>query len=430
MLWCVGIWFSDDPRPRADWSRFGLVSGAVEGDVVPPRRGRARHTRVVMLLENNAYEADVRVRGEAESLARAGYHVTVVAPRRDGRSSRGEAIGVHIERFRLPEFRLGQAGFVLEYLIAAFQLHGRGLRHLVAGAQIVHLHNPPDIFFGLAGLARLVGRRAVFDHHDLTPEMFEAKFGTRRMRRILLALERASLRSCSVVLTANESQRAVAMGRGGVGAERVVVVRNAPPDAILEARVPPRSGVLDDPVVIFVGEMGAQDGVHELPVMLEHLVRRCGLGGARLVLVGRGPERAELEARLQRQGLSQHVTFVGQVPHAAVFDHIAAADVCIDPSPQTDYNDRSTMIKIAEYLAVGRPVVSHALTETRRTAGDAAVYVDGGGGEALADAVAALAGDPDRRAQMGRVGRERVVGLTWSASERALLAAYARLAPP
>jgi glycosyltransferase involved in cell wall biosynthesis len=384
-------------------------------------------TRVVMLLENNAYEGDVRVRGEAESLAPAGYDVTVIAPRRGARRGRADVGAVHVERFRLPELRLGSAGFVVEYLIAAVQLHARGLRHLAGGAQILHLHNPPDIFFPLAAIARAMGRRVVFDHHDLTPEMFEAKFSTRRLRRVLVALERATFRCASVVLAANESHRLVATGRGGVAAGRVAIVRNGPPDWVLGSHVPPRPGALDDPVVIFVGEMASQDGVHELPVMLEALVRRHGLAGTRLVLVGRGPEQAELAAALRARDLEAHVSFVGQVPHAAVFAHIAAADVCVDPSPRTDYNDRSTMIKIAEYLAAGRPVVCHALTETRRTAGDAALYVEAAGGEALADAVAALARDPARRAAMCELGRGRAAGLTWGASERVLLAVYARL---
>ena len=387
--------------------------------------GDARATRVVMLLENNPYERDVRVRGEARSLARAGYDVTVVAPREGSGTRMLE--GVRVESFRLPELS-GAAGLVVEYLVAAMQLHARGLAHLLRGADVVHLHNPPDILFALAAVARLMRRDVVFDHHDLTPEMYEAKFGNRRLRRILLALERATFRGATAVLATNESHRSVAIGRGRVAPERVTIVRNGPPAAVLDHHDPPRPGALDDPVVVFVGEIGRQDGVHELPAMLDALVRRHGLAGARLVVVGGGPDRAAVEAGLRARGLSARTTFTGRVPHHVVFEHIAAADVCVDPSPSSAYNDRSTMIKIAEYLAVGRPVVAHALTETRRTGGDAVLYAEADGGDGLAAAVATLAGDPERRARMVERGRERAAGLTWEASERALLGAYETLA--
>jgi glycosyltransferase involved in cell wall biosynthesis len=378
-----------------------------------------------MLLENNPYELDVRVRSEAESLARAGYQVTVVAPRARGWRPRRRMIGeVHVEEFRLPESGGGAAGFVLEYLVAAVQLHLRGLRHLLGGAQVVHLHNPPDILFGVALAARALGRQVVFDHHDLAPEMVEAKFGTRRLRPVMIALERVTFRCCSVVLAANETHRSVAIERGRIAPENVTVVRNGPPAAAFRAHTPGRTGVLRDPVIVFVGEMAAQDGVHELPVMLDALVRRHGLAAARLLMIGRGPERDALEARLHELGLNGQATFTGQVPHADVFALVASADICVDPSPPTDYNNRSTMIKIAEYLAVGRPIVTHALTETRRTAGDAALYIDEPGGEPLADAVAQLATDPERREAMISRGRERAADLGWDASERALLGVY------
>lgn len=383
--------------------------------------------RVVMLLENNPYELDVRVRGEARSLAAAGYDVTVLAPRAPGTPARAVLDGVRVERFRLPEARGGALSFAAEYLVAAGQLHARGLAHLVRGADVLHLHNPPDLFFGLGALARLLGRAVVFDHHDLAPEMTEAKFGSPRLRRAMLVLERATFRVSSAVLAANASHREVAVGRGGVDPARVTIVRNGPPRTVLDRRSPGRDGALADPVVVFVGEMAAQDGVAELPDMLAALTTAHGLPGARLVLVGRGPMRAELEAAFAARGLTEQVTFTGQVSHDEVFGLVAAADVCVDPSPPTPYNERSTMIKIAEYLAVGRPVVAHALRETRRTAGDAARYVSEPGGAALAAAVAELAADPLQRTTMVARGRARARELTWDVSERALLAAYATL---
>jgi glycosyltransferase involved in cell wall biosynthesis len=120
------------------------------------------------------------------------------------------------------------------------------------------------------------------------------------------------------------------------------------------------------------------------------------------------------------------VEFVGFVrDRALLVDILSSCDVCISPEPMNPLNDQSTLIKIAEYMAVGKPIVAFDLSETRVTAGEAAVYAHTI--EEFASAIAELLEDPERRGRMGRLGRERVLeSLTWAASERSLLAAYDR----
>jgi glycosyltransferase involved in cell wall biosynthesis len=387
-----------------------------------------RRPRVTMLLENNPYPQDVRVRREAETLRDGGWDVHVIAPRAAGQPARETLDGVRVERFRLPPEREGAAALLLEYLVANVQLHVRAARALLGGARVLHLHNPPDTLFPAGALARALGRAVVFDLHDLGPELFAEKFGGRLVERVLRALERWTARVASVVVTTNESARELVCARDGVAAARVRVVRNGPPAATIVAQPSLRDGVLRDPRLLFLGSMESQDGVDELPALLGALRARHGLAGATLTCVGEGARRAALAAAFRAAGLGGAVTFTGQVPHADVPPLLAQADVCLDPAPPGTLNDRSTMIKVAEYLAAGRPLVAHPLLETRRTAGAAAAYA-APGAAGLADAVAALCADPVRRRALAAAGLARARELTWERSAAELLDVYAGLVP-
>jgi glycosyltransferase involved in cell wall biosynthesis len=383
--------------------------------------------RVVMLLENNPYPQDVRVRSEAESLVAGGHRVTVVAPRATGQPRRDLIAGVAVRRFRLPSTPASPLGFVLEYAIANAALHLAGAVELLRGASVVHLHNPPDTLFGVGFLARLLGRDVIFDHHDLAPELFEAKFGSARVGGLLRRLERLTFASATLAIAANESHREVARGRGGMAPERIVVVRNGPPPAAFEAATAPCGGALADPHLLFLGSMESQDGVDELVPLLGLLASEHGLRGARLTIVGEGSRRAPLMSAAARAGLGERVRFTGLVPHAAVPALLAAADVCLDPAPCTELNHRSTMIKVAEYMAARRPVVAYPLLETQRTAGEAVAYARCGDLASFAAQIADLARDPERRVRLALRGGERARALGWDASEERLLAAYATL---
>src|SRR3954454_7529828 len=243
--------------------------------------------RIAMLLENNAYPADVRVRREAQSLVRAGHEVTVLAPRAAGQPRAEVVEGVRVRRFRLPAESGGVLGFAAEYLTAAIALHAGAVGELARGATVLHLHNPPDLLFPAALLARALGRKVVFDHHDLFPELVEAKFGAGPLVAAARACERATFAVADRVLAANESHAEIARERGGKRTDDVVVVRNGPRSADL-AEPGGRSGALEDPHLVYVGAVADQDGVAALPGVLRLLAAEHGLPGARLTVVGDG----------------------------------------------------------------------------------------------------------------------------------------------
>ena len=408
-----------------------LSQGEEEAAGIPAREGLAgrqvdvKSLRIVMALENNAYPDDVRVRAEASQLAREGHEVLVLAPRRAGQS-RAEVIdGVRVRRFWSPEGQ-GIAGLIVEYTVAVPQLVIRVVAALLRGTQVVHLHNPPDLLFPAALAARILGRGVVFDHHDLAPELFADKFGNGRMVAVLRACERLTMRSATVVLAANESHRRIAVERDGVPPARVAVVRNAPRRETIVADAVTRPGVLRDPRLCYLGSLGAQDGVRLLPEVLSRL-RSAGYR-PHLLVVGDGPGRAWIAALAEERGVADAIEFTGHVEHERVPALLSRADICIDVAPGTALNHRSTMIKIGEYLAAGKPVVSFALDETLATAGDAILSVPCDLPDELVMAIVRLSRSEELRKRLAQAALARAREITWERSADALRNAYALVA--
>lgn len=386
-----------------------------------------------MLLENNSFPEDVRVRNEASALTEAGFEVTVISPAKEGRFNRATIDGVRVYRYPNPPEREGSLGYVVEYawsmVFTAILMGVVGLRH---GFDVLHAHNPPDTFVLLAAPFKLFGKNFVFDHHDLSPEMYRAKFrdgGSRSVELALLALERLTFRLADLVISTNDSYKAIAVERGRVPAERVAVVRNAP-DLDRVRRLDPDSALREraKTIIGYVGEMGHQDGVDYLLRALDHLVHGLERTDVLAVIVGRGDALPELEKLAIELGLADHVWFTGRISDGDLMRYLSTADICVDPDPSNPFNDRSSMIKMTEYMALGKPIVAFDLPEHRVTAGEAAVYARPNDVLDFAQKIAELIDDRDRRTEMGSLGRARLEKeLAWSLQEERLIAAYDQL---
>jgi glycosyltransferase involved in cell wall biosynthesis len=141
--------------------------------------------------------------------------------------------------------------------------------------------------------------------------------------------------------------------------------------------------------------------------------------------MGQGDSLANLKQMTRELKLEDYVEFTGYIPDAELLANLSAADICADPDPSSPLNDVSTWIKIMEYMAYGKPIVSFDLKETRYSAQDAAIYVKPNDERAFALAIAKLMDDPGLRSQMGAFGRARVEGeLQWNCVGRNLLSAY------
>jgi glycosyltransferase involved in cell wall biosynthesis len=394
-------------------------------------RPHLRDCRILLLVENLSVPFDRRVWQEAVALSAGGAAVVVICPRGDDRDRDAYEVrdGIEIHRFAPALAQAGAVGYVREFAVAFVRM--RSLVRRVAGSRgfdVVHAANPPDLLLWTAWLLRRRGARFVFDHHDLAPELYLTRFGRRGLAyRALLGLERATFRIADVVISSNESYRKIAIERGGKAPSDVFVVRNAPDPQVFHPGTPrPALRRGKRYLLGYVGMMGPQDGVDLALEALAHLRRRRDDWQA--VFAGDGDARPGLEERARELGLDDAVEFVGLASQAEVLELLSTADVCLSPEPSNPLNDRSTMMKVAEYMAMKRAVVAFDLPETRWTAADAAAYAPSGDVVAFAIQVDTLLEDEDRRTRAGEVGRERIVTLlSWEHSVRALDASYARV---
>ncbi|MBM4255358.1 MAG: glycosyltransferase family 4 protein [Deltaproteobacteria bacterium] len=396
---------------------------------------RASRPHILMLLENHPYPQDSRVRQEAQALVAEGYTVSVISPAGSGQSWCETVHGVRVYRFPMPPGANGLLGYVLEYgcaMTAALLISlWVFLRH---GFDVIHAHNPPDTFVFIAALYKLFGRRFVFDHHDLSPEMYDARFpgeGKPLLRKLLFACERLSYRLADHTIATNESYKALAVQRHQIPVARITVVRNGPALNRLQPTAPISELRQKAPIIIgYAGTMGVQDGVDYLFRALSHLVTTLGRRDFFCVLVGNGDALTELQSLAAQLQLTEYVHFTGWVEPGEVPRYLSTADICVAPEPSNPYNDRSTMIKIMEYMAMAKPIVAFDLPEHRASAQDAAIYVPGNDELAFARALAHLMDDPARCHQLGTAGHNRVENaLAWKHSIPPLLAVYGALFP-
>jgi len=388
---------------------------------------------ILIIVQNLPVPFDRRVWQEATSLQRAGFGVAVVCPKKKMYTKSYEQLeGVDIYRYPLLyEADKGVLGYFVEFVycwLASLWEAVKAYWH--RPFQVIHACNPPDTFFALALLFSLFGVKFVFDHHDLCPEMYVAK-GRRRTGLLyhgLVLLERLTLRSADRVIAVNESHRQIALTRGGVDETKVKIVRSGPRRAWAKIMaVDPELKRGRKYLVTYLGEMCEQDGVDHLLRAISHYVASYEQDTL-FAFIGGGPDQQRMKVMASEMGLGDRVHFTGRVPDELLWRYLATADVCVDPDPLTEWSNLSTMNKIIEYMAFGRPIVAFDLAEHRRSAGEAAVYVEPNDDMQLGVAIRDLLLDEELRQAMGRYGQHRFcTDLAWEKSEKELVALYSEL---
>jgi glycosyltransferase involved in cell wall biosynthesis len=367
------------------------------------------------------------------ALRSAGYEVSVIAPRDPGQPLREVLDEVSVRRFPRTKERGGLAGFALEFgsawvcttALTAFTFARDGFA-------AIQSCNPPDIFFTTAAPYKLAGCPFVFDQHDLSPELYTARYGTSGglVSRVLLWLERWTYRTADQVIAVNEPQAAIARRRGRKDADEVTLVRNGPTLADSAPR-PARCELKEGKrhLCIWVGVMGAVDDGVDLAVRaVDHVVHGLGRDDCHFAFLGDGEAYDEVTALAHELGLDAYITFTGWADREMVLDYLATADLGLQPDPKNPRTDLATAVKTLEYMAFGVPVVAFDLDETRDTVGRAGAYATGNDPVEMGALVGELLDDPVRRAAMGRHGIAAVEGgLSWDHQSIEYVQIYDRL---
>jgi len=386
---------------------------------------------VCIIVENQPVPFDRRVWQEARALLAAGYRVSIISPKTpDCKASTETLEGIDIYRHWTWAVH-GRVGYVFEYIFAlaaefylAWRVYARNRFCVLQGC------NPPDTVFLIALAFKPLGVRFLFDHHDLSPELYEAKFGKRGLiYRILHLFERLTFRAADLSIATNESYRKIAIERGKMQPDRVVVVQTCADLAeVSRGKQKPELKRGKRYMVAYVGVMERQDGVRLLIEAIEYLVKTKKRQDTQFVLIGSGSELPNLKALSTQLGVKDYIEFTGLLPHEQVEPYLATADVCVAPDPLNPLNDKSTMIKILEYMAYARPIVLYELEEGHNTAGNSALYARPNDPTDFAQQIEKLLESEQLRRELGEFGRKRAEEeLNWKVQSSKLLAAYASL---
>src|SRR5436309_132588 len=389
---------------------------------------KERPIGVCIIVENLPVPMVRRAWQQALALKEAGYRVTVICPKGVGCEASRETIeGIEIYRHSVREAS-GPLGYLLEYswaLAAEFFLALKAYAR--TRFRILHAWNPPDTIFLIARFFKIFGVRFIFDHLDLCPELYRAKFGREDFfYRLVCLAERLTFRTATVSLATNQSYREIAITRGRMPPDRVFTVRVSPePDKMYRGPARPELKEGKTYLVVYLGVMGPQDGLDLLLDSVEYIVKTKNRRDVLFVFIGWGTEAPQLQARSAANGLESAVKFTGRIPMAELAQYLSTADIGVAPDPLNPMNDKSTMGKILEYMAFGLPVVLFDLTEGRRSAADAALYARPSDAVDFAEQILTLLNSESLRRELGDRGRKRIEQIfNWETDRKALLEAY------
>jgi glycosyltransferase involved in cell wall biosynthesis len=383
-----------------------------------------------MVVQNCPYARDPRVRNEAKALAAAGYHVTVICPSQGNEPLRNTVDNITIYRFPAWRGAKGTLGYVVEYAAAMLAITVLTVVVLVReGFDIIHVANPPDCIVPLLSIYKLMRKSIVYDQHDLCLELYEAKFGRANhlISKLLLLLEQYSYRLADHVIVTNESCKEIAIQRGRLQESQVTVVRNGPDLTNYNTVDVDRELRRTSPnIITFAGVIGIQDGLDHLCRALDYVRHDLGRNDFYCFVLGDGDALQVIKTLAQDLRIDDKMWFAGWIGDTDTYTrYISISDICVSPGPLNSYNERSTFIKIMEYMAAGKPIVAYDLLETRRSAQAAALYAHPNDVRDFGDKVARLMDNPVLRRSMGETGLRQIhERLAWKYSAENLLKAY------
>lgn len=386
--------------------------------------------KVLIIVENLPVPFDTRVWQEATTLAENGYLVSVICPKGKGYDADYEYLnGVHVHRHDLPPEGNGALGYAREYFCALREeLRLAKKIYKERGFHVIHGCNPPDDIYMVARRFKKKGVDYVFDHHDICPELFEAKFGKASglLYKSQLWLERQTYKHCAFAFVTNESYKQIAISRGGMKEDKVFVLRSGPKLERLKI-TPAKSEIKRGRrfMVGYVGVIGQQEGIEYLLKAAKYIKEELHRDDIFWGVVGGGPHLEALRKQSHEMGLDDILEFTGRVSDEVLLDYLNTADVCVNSDEYNAMNDKSTMNKILEYMALGKPIVQFDLTEGRFSAQEASLYAEPNNAIDMADKIIQLLDNPAKRKKMSEYGRQRIVNeLSWEHTSRALLEGY------
>jgi len=382
---------------------------------------------ILIIVENLPVPFDRRVWQEANTLKEAGAKVSIICPKMKGYNKSFERINdIDIYRHSLPVEANGAFGYFLEYSVALFWEFFLSLKIFIRNKfQVIQGCNPPDLIFIVALFYRLFGVKYVFDHHDINPELYIAKYNKKGLfYNLMLLAERLTFRTANYSIATNESYKEIAIKRGKMSVEKVQVVRSGPKLDRLIAGEGSHSYKKGRPFLVgYVGVIGEQEGLDLLLESAKFITQKRK--DVQFAIIGDGTELAKIKTTTIEMGLEDFVDFYGRVDDKTMVEILNTADVCVNPDKPTEMNNLSTMNKIMEYMALKKPIVQFDLKEGRLSAQGASLYAENTSTEDFANKIMWLLDHKEVRLEMGNFGYQRILNeLSWQHESEKLINLY------
>jgi glycosyltransferase involved in cell wall biosynthesis len=380
---------------------------------------------ILIIVENLPLPFDRRVWQEANTLKEEGAQVSVICPKMKGYTKSYECInGIHIYRHPLPVEASGAIGYLLEYgaalfweFVLAWKIYFKKRFHVIQAC------NPPDLIFIPALFFRLLGVKFIFDHHDINPELYIAKYNKKGLfYKLMLLFEKLTFKTASYSIATNESYKKIAIERGGMPANKVFVVRSGPKLdrlRLTQGNIKYKYG--KSFLVGYVGVIGEQEGIDLLLESAQYIINTRD--DVQFAIIGGGTELEKLKILSSTMGITDYVNFYGRVDDEMLINILNTADVCVNPDKPTEMNNLSTMNKIMEYMALKKPIVQYELKEGRFSAQEASLYASNT--KDFAEKIIWLLDHPEKRKEMGDFGYNRIINeLSWDYESKKLISFY------
>ncbi len=385
---------------------------------------------ILIVIENLPAPFDRRVWQEATTLKKHGADVSIICPKMKGFNEPYVCIdGIDIYRHKLPLEGSGIMGYFLEYSTAIFWEFFLSLKiYLKKPFHVIHGCNPPDLIFLTALLFKLLGVKYVFDHHDINPELFIAKFNKKGVfYKLMLYLERLTFKVADFSIATNESYREIAIHRGNMSPDQVQIVRSGP--KIENFKITTGSEKYKkgrDFLVGYVGVIGEQEGLDLLMLSVDCIRRKRK--DVQFAIIGSGTAINKIQTIAESLGVTDYVDFYGRVKDDKLVDILNTCDVCVNPDKPTEMNNLSTMNKIMEYMALQKAIVQFDLKEGRASAQEASLYAECDNTRDFANKIMWLLDNENERERMGRFGYNRVINeLSWDHENKKLISFYRKV---
>lgn len=385
---------------------------------------------ILIIVENLPVPFDRRVWQEANTLKDNGAKVSIICPKMKDYTAAYEVInGIEIYRHSLPFEARGAIGYLLEYSVALFWEFFLSWKIFFKKRfHVIHGCNPPDLIFLVALCFKIFGVKYVFDHHDINPELYIAKFKSKGfLYEMIILFERLTFATADFSIATNESYMEIAIKRGKMAEDKIQIIRSGPKLDRLKLLPPDIKFFKGRKYLVgYVGVIGGQEGIDLLLESVKHVVSiRKDI---QFAIVGGGSDLEHMIQLSVKSGLNDFVDFYGRVPDDLMIAVLNSADVCVNPDSPTEMNNLSTMNKIMEYMALRKPVVQYDLKEGRFSAQEASLYARCGDTIDFANKIIQLIDDPGLRTRMGDFAYKRVINeLSWDYEKEKLIKFYDRI---